>query len=79
MINHPWATLGEMGIDHREAWLMMRHTRDADRTAYQQELMNHIITLLDKYVEGHERPVNRVIQVTMFENGKKNISMYSGV
>ena len=79
MIAHPWATLGEMGINHREAWLMLRHTSDRQRTAHQQELINKIEALMLSYVADHEKPVNQVIQITIFENGKRNISMYSGV
>lgn len=79
MINHLWATLGEMGINHSEVWTMMRHTTDRQRTAHQQELINKIEALMLSYVADYEKPVNRVIQITIFESGKRNISMYSGV
>lgn len=58
---------------------MMRHDHDSNRTAYQLELLNQIEALMLKYVDGHERPVNRVINVIVYENGKRKVQMYSGV
>lgn len=58
---------------------MMRHINDSDRTKNQKELLDKIILLMNEYVENHEQPVNRVMQVLIYENGKKSFTMYSGV